>query len=181
MRRIDSKEFGERLRVAIKTAGVTQKDIAQKINISKTAVNNYVGGRIPNAIILYRISNFLNTTIEWLFTGENPVSSNASFNEEEFELISLYTSCCEKQKKDIAESIKSYLLNPNYNFKKSADTLSEDELNILELFRKLNTRDKIKIEGIIELKLSDSKRLKKGLSSNCQNGEEVATSEKKHA
>lgn len=181
MHEIDSRKFGERLREAIKSAGTTQKDLATKIGVSKTAINNYVGGRIPDASILYKISKILNTTMEWLLAGEDTKNINKTFDKEEFELINLYSSCDEEQKKDIFESIKSYLSDPDYNFKRPLDSLSEEEIKILELFRNLTARDKIKIEGIIESKLMDSKNIKRGLSSSYQSGEEAATREKKHA
>lgn len=97
--------------------------------------------------------------------------------QEEFDLITLYNKCDENQREDVIQKIKSYLLDPDYNFEKSINTLSEDEVKIIELFRRLNTKDKIKIEGIIESKLMDTNEFKRGISSNYQNGEEVATLE----
>lgn len=59
---------------------------------------------------------------------------------------------------------------------KSVETkLTDEELRILELFRQLNEKEKIKIEGMLEMKVSEAKDLKRGMSSNYQNGEEAAT------
>ncbi|WP_206460662.1 helix-turn-helix domain-containing protein [Anaerovorax sp. IOR16] len=59
--------------------------------------------------------------------------------------------------------------------------LTSEEIRILQLFRQLSDRDKIKIEGIMEAKIDETKQDKRGLSSNYHNGEEAATREKKHA
>lgn len=176
---IDAKEFGDRLRNSIKTANITQKDLSDAIGVSKTTINNYVGGRIPDASILYKLSKTLGVSMEWLISGEEASNTNKMVNREESELLALYSSCCEEQKKEIVESIKSYLKNDYYNFKKPFASLSEDELKIIELFRNLSTRDKIKIEGVIESKISESKDSKKGELSTCKTTEEEAA--KKHA
>lgn len=55
--------------------------------------------------------------------------------------------------------------------------LSAEEARIIELFRQLDNIEKIKIEGILENKVSESRDIKRGMSSNYQNGEEVATLE----
>lgn len=59
--------------------------------------------------------------------------------------------------------------------------LTSEEVRILKLFRQLNDRDKIKIEGIIEDKIDEAKHDKKGFSSNYQNGRTAVTDDKKHA
>jgi len=63
-------EFGERLKNVIKSSSITQKELAEKIGVSKTSINNYVNGRIPDVAILYSLSSFLGVTIEWLLTGK---------------------------------------------------------------------------------------------------------------
>lgn len=181
MYEIDSTKFGERLKECIKSAGITQKDLALKINVSKTSINNYVGGRIPDAVILYKISKILNTTIEWLLAGEHPINQVVSFNQEEIELLNLYSSCNEIQQKDIVENIKTYLSNPDYNIIRSSDLFDDDEEKLISLFRRLTTREKIKIEGIIESKIKDQEDNKKGSLSTYPNGEEAATREVKYA
>lgn len=55
--------------------------------------------------------------------------------------------------------------------------LSAEEARIIDLFRQLDNIEKIKIEGILENKVSESRDIKRGMSSNYQNGEEVATLE----
>lgn len=57
--------------------------------------------------------------------------------------------------------------------------LTDEEIKLIELFRQLSDRDKIKVEGIIEDKISESQKIKRGYSSTYQSGEEVATLENK--
>ncbi|HHY73306.1 MAG TPA: helix-turn-helix transcriptional regulator [Bacillus bacterium] len=175
---INPIEFGNRLRKAIKIANTTQKDLAAEIGVSKTAINNYVGGRIPDAIILFRLSKSLNISIEWLLVGEDYKSLDNMISKDEFELIHLYKQCSKEQRDEIIQNIKIFLLKHDYSFKKSIDTLDEDEFKILELFRRLNYKDKLKIEGIIESKLIEYEMLKKGMSFTDRSGEEVAAKEK---
>lgn len=69
------------------------------------------------------------------------------------------------------------------NTKKNIDISNEitsEELRIIELFRQLSDREKIKIEGIIENKISESQEFKKGKLSTSQNGK-TDISERKNA
>ncbi|KOC32532.1 helix-turn-helix domain-containing protein [Clostridium botulinum] len=52
--------------------------------------------------------------------------------------------------------------------------LNNDEINILKLYRQLDDRSKLKIEGMLEMKVTESKENEKG-SSIYQNGENAAT------
>ncbi|KEI09317.1 hypothetical protein Z957_05305 [Clostridium sp. K25] len=52
--------------------------------------------------------------------------------------------------------------------------LNDDEINIIKLYRHLDDRSKLKIEGMLEMKVAESKENEKGLSIY-QNGENAAT------
>lgn len=69
MNSIDPMAFGKRLKEVLKGNNLTQKDVAQELGVSKTAINNYVQGRIPDAIILYKLASKCNVSVEWLLTG----------------------------------------------------------------------------------------------------------------
>ncbi|WP_027625560.1 helix-turn-helix domain-containing protein [Clostridium lundense] len=73
--------FGERLKLALKSAGYTQKKITEDLNLSKNAITNYVNGRIPDAKILYNLSKKLGVTMEWLIDGEEPKKEQLSGQE----------------------------------------------------------------------------------------------------
>lgn len=61
--------FGERLKDTLKQAGYTQAKATEELGLSRNAITNYVGGRIPDATILYKLSNLLGVSMEWLLTG----------------------------------------------------------------------------------------------------------------
>ncbi len=91
---IDPEKFGERLKDAIRECGTTQKDLAEKIGISKTSISNYANGRIPEVPILYEITDFLGVTMEWLLTGKEPGASECDLlddlTEEEKDELNLF-------------------------------------------------------------------------------------------
>ena len=63
-------EFGERLLLVLKEKEITQRELAEKININETALSRYVNGsRKPRMDILVNIARALNVSVEYL-TGE---------------------------------------------------------------------------------------------------------------
>ena len=63
-------EFSERLLLVLKEKEVTQRDLAEKININETALSRYVNGtRKPRMDILVNIARALNVSVEYL-TGK---------------------------------------------------------------------------------------------------------------
>lgn len=75
-------DFRTRLREEIEYSGLLDKEVAAKANISKRAIESYVGiqGCIPSAEVAVRIAKVLNTTVEYLVTGEESSSSQNSDN-----------------------------------------------------------------------------------------------------
>lgn len=72
---------------------------------------------------------------------------------------------------------RSNIKNPQcstYN-KEEQHPITDDEKNILNLYKKLNAKDKAKFEGMMELKISEYEDSKKIISSTCQGiGEEIS-------
>ena len=63
-------EFGERLLLVLKERAITQRELAEKININETALSRYVNGsRKPRMDILVNIARALNVSVEYL-TGK---------------------------------------------------------------------------------------------------------------
>ena len=73
---INEQEFGKRLTECMQINGYTNAKLTEKLNVSKNAVGNYKNGQIPNATILYNISQLLGTTVEYLLTGKNSDETN---------------------------------------------------------------------------------------------------------
>jgi phage repressor protein C with HTH and peptisase S24 domain len=67
---MDNK-INERLRAARKSAGYTQKKLAELLGISEPTMNNYeVGKRVPLADLLARTAEVLGCDAGWLLTGK---------------------------------------------------------------------------------------------------------------
>ena len=63
-------DIGERIKKAIRDAGLTQKEIAKKVGLSEVSISSYTQGRIPKADVLGQIAELCGVSIEWLLTGE---------------------------------------------------------------------------------------------------------------
>ena len=62
-----SKEFGERLLSLLQKQGITQKQLADRINTTEATLSRYVSGdREPKAEMLANIATALNTTSDYL-------------------------------------------------------------------------------------------------------------------
>ena len=68
-----------KLRAAREASGKTQKQVAEEAGIAERTYQQYeYGERIPNAIIITRISKALNSTVEELFGEEEKAKSKLS-------------------------------------------------------------------------------------------------------
>lgn len=67
---VHGEGFGQRLNECIKEAGYTNTELTQRLKLSKNAIGNYKNNQIPNATILYNLSQILGTTMEYLLTGK---------------------------------------------------------------------------------------------------------------
>lgn len=84
---IDEKNFGKRLTDCMEKAGYSNTKLTKELDVSKNAVGNYKNNQIPNATILYKISQILGTNIEYLLTGKN---SSEELTSEEEKIILAY-------------------------------------------------------------------------------------------
>ena len=68
----------DRLRKARETAGLDQKDLAERIGISRTSVSSYEAGRIskPRQIVLNAWSLATGVPVQWITTGIAPAPEN---------------------------------------------------------------------------------------------------------
>lgn len=71
--------FGKRLRQAFNGAG--NKEIADKLSLSKSALTNYMQGRIPPPETLLEIKRFTNCSLDWLLTGQQVFAEKADEEE----------------------------------------------------------------------------------------------------
>lgn len=70
--------IGVRIVSRLKELGMTQVQLSQKTGLSTTAMSSYcTGKRIPETSALHRLANALNTSMEWILTGEDVTIENA--------------------------------------------------------------------------------------------------------
>ena len=82
-----NKKLGDRIALARKRAGLTQEELAKKLDIAYPTLNKYERGhRIPDAELLSRMVKLLDCDPGWLLTGEGSIerkkASYASIDEE---------------------------------------------------------------------------------------------------
>lgn len=62
--------FSERLREMIGIRQITQKELAEKAEVTEAAMSHYIkGDRTPRSVVLARIATALGTTSEYLMEG----------------------------------------------------------------------------------------------------------------
>jgi len=66
-----SDDFGLRLKVRREKLKDSQAGLAKKIGVSKTSIQNYESGKIPNGEHIIKLAKALNCSIDWLLTGQN--------------------------------------------------------------------------------------------------------------
>lgn len=67
--------IGSRLRIMLKRAGMTQAQLAGKLDISTSTLNGYITDyREPDARMLARLAKELDTTVDFLINGTEATS-----------------------------------------------------------------------------------------------------------
>lgn len=61
--------FSEQLAESMKKAGLTQSQLAQKIQVTQAAVSKWLNGTVPKGDQLLSLSDALSVKMEWLLTG----------------------------------------------------------------------------------------------------------------
>lgn len=100
---IDNEKFGKRLEECMKKANITNTEITKALNLNKNAIGNYKNGQIPNATILYEISNFLRISMDYLLTGKEA----ADLTPEEQTLVNYYRKADDRGKRTILRTAES--------------------------------------------------------------------------
>lgn len=98
-----SKEFGERLLSQLQKRGMTQKELAERINITEATLSRYVSGdREPKADVLTNIATALHTTSDYLLGIEK---EDFDFPRVERLLARNSPSMTEKQKRALISAL----------------------------------------------------------------------------
>lgn len=91
------KSFGIRFTEILENSKITNTEITRLAEISKNNIGNYKNGQIPNATILYKLSQIFGVSMEYLLTGKEPEELTL----EEKKLVNLYRSADERGKRAI--------------------------------------------------------------------------------
>jgi len=83
MKKSNAPQVAERITQIMKWSEITQKVLADYLNISQPAVSLYLQGRMPPADVLLKIAKLGDTTVEWILTGESTPSKRTVHVKEE--------------------------------------------------------------------------------------------------
>lgn len=108
---LNAMEIGNRIKERQKELKMKQKDILEKTNIAHSSMSTYVtGAGVPNTEAIFKIAKALDTTVEWLLTGE--MSNNSTLTEDERELLMLFNQLPQREQIKVIgileEKVKDY-------------------------------------------------------------------------
>lgn len=103
-------DIGTQLRNLLEQDGITQKQLAEALNISTTTLNGYVQNRRqPDAKMAIRLASYFHTTTDYIYGlttfREPPVTP---FNAEERHLVNLYRGMPEGMRPLYIETGKTF-------------------------------------------------------------------------
>ena len=64
-------DFGKRLKELRESFGLTQSDLATKIGVSITTIQNFEANNLPKSQYVIKLSEILNCSTDWLLKGSN--------------------------------------------------------------------------------------------------------------
>lgn len=93
-------DIGTQLRNLLEQDGITQKQLAEALNISTTTLNGYIQNRRqPDAKMVIRLATYFHTTTDYIYgltTLREPVSS--PYNAQERHLVNIFRGIPEDKK-----------------------------------------------------------------------------------
>lgn len=114
-------DIGKQLRNLLEQDGITQKELAEALNISTTTLNGYVQNRRqPDARMVIRLASYFHTTTDYIYgltTLREPTT--IPFSAEERHLVNIYRAMPEDQRPLYIETGRTF---SNYAKRKSKDT-----------------------------------------------------------
>lgn len=93
-------DIGTQLRNLLEQDGITQKELAEALNISNSTLNGYIQNRRqPDAKTVIRLASYFNTTTDYIYgltTLREPMAY--PYNAEERHLINIYRAIPEDKR-----------------------------------------------------------------------------------
>lgn len=123
---VNMESIGKRVKEIRLQKKLTHTDIHKQCGIASGALSMIENGkRVPSAIILYRIAEVLNVSVDWLITGKSTNSKNTLESEEI--LLKLFRELDFDDQDEILEFIRMKLKLSN---RKKQTAKSSELLNI---------------------------------------------------
>ena len=93
-------DIGSQLRNLLEEEGITQKQLAEALNLSTTTLNGYIKNRRqPDAKTIIRLASYFHTTTDYIYgltSFREPMS--VPYNAEERHLVNIYRGIPDDQK-----------------------------------------------------------------------------------
>ncbi|MEK4267031.1 helix-turn-helix domain-containing protein [Bacillus sp. FSL W8-0940] len=81
--------LGKRITSLRKQSGLTQEELAKKLNITRSALSQYeLGTREPNYDLLIKIADFFEVSTDYLLRGTDPKVQDKIFEDEAKRILS---------------------------------------------------------------------------------------------
>lgn len=96
-------EFGKRFTELMQQRDIGYMKLTELAEISKNNISNYKNGQIPNATILYRLSQILGTSMEYMLTGKEATD----LTPEEQQLVDYYRNADDRGKRSIMRNARA--------------------------------------------------------------------------
>lgn len=104
--------IGKRINERLKEMGLKQTDLCRETGLSTTAISQYcTEKRIPDTTSLFKISNVLNTSMEWMLIGDYSTNENLTnenlkcdgipLSTDENDLIAMYRLLGNREREDV--------------------------------------------------------------------------------
>lgn len=107
---LDSKKIGQFIAEKRKNVGLTQQQVANKLNISFQAVSKWENGTTyPNIELLYELSNLLEVSVDELLLGIEKCNESLSYSKAGVDIT--YTDSIKKEMKKYLETNNKRVLN----------------------------------------------------------------------
>lgn len=146
--------LGERIRQARKEAGLTQKQLAEKIGVAAITIRQYESSkREPRYETLRSIAAAVECNVNWLFSGHS-----VDLGQQATDHVIRFLNLSSPRDRRLALIVSAHVENFFYNhFKDVGYSFDSEEKSFVQQFDKLNKKGKeTALERISELtKISD--------------------------
>ncbi|MBO5372350.1 MAG: helix-turn-helix transcriptional regulator [Lachnospiraceae bacterium] len=103
-------DIGNQLRILLEEDGITQRQLANDLNISATTLSGYLQNRRqPDAKMIIRLASYFHTSTDYIYgltTFREPM--NVPYNADERHLINIYRSIPDDKKPLYIETGKTF-------------------------------------------------------------------------